>query len=386
MRILSRYIVRRYLVWLALALTALVAIFLVVDLTDRLNEFLDRAFEGRAILIYYAFYIPYVVILTLPMASLLACLFAVGDLSRHGELTAMKAAGLSLGRILAPLVGTAFGLSLIALLVADRAVPGANRRRAEIERGGALEVPPFSVRENLVLRDAGGRVLSVGRYEVGAKVGYTVSLDRYEKATGPESGVQSPKSDSGFVTLDPSTSLRTGSRLLRSRITAATMRWDGEGWEWRDGVLREFDGDREVATPFASLRPDGLTLRPEDLERPDRKPEEMSHAELRRTIDRRRLSGAPARKEEVELRLKVAFPFAALVMTLFGAPLASSLRRTGRGTTFGLCLLLSFIYYGGIKGCQALGWNGLLPPALSAWLPNAVFAGVGVALFLRAHK
>lgn len=378
MRILSRYIVRRYLVWLALALTALVAIFLVVDLTDRLNEFLDRDFEGRAILSYYAFYVPYVAILTLPMASLLACLFAVGDLSRHGELTAMKAAGLSLGSILAPLVGTAFGFSLVALLVADRAVPEANRRRAEIERGGALEVPPFTVREHLVLRDAGGQVLSVERYEVGTKVGYTVSLDRYEQVTGHGSRVQSPKSDSGLVTRD--------SRLLRSRTTAATMRWDGDGWEWRDGVLREFDGEREVATPFASLRPDGLTLRPEDLERPDRRPEEMSYAELRRTIDRRRLSGTPVRKEEVELRLKVAFPFAALVMALFGAPLASSLRRAGRGTTFGLCLLLSFIYYGGIKGCQALGWNGLLPPALSAWLPNAAFACLGVAIFLRAHK
>ncbi len=384
MRILSRYIARRYLVWLALALTALVAIFLVVDLTDRLNEFLDRAFEGRAILSYYAFYVPYVVILTLPMASLLACLFAVGDLSRHGELTAMKAAGLSLGRILAPLVGAAFGLSLIALLVADRAVPGANRRRAEIERGGALEVPPFSVRENLVLRDAGGRVLSVGRYEVGAKVGYTVSLDRYEKVEG-QSRFKGSKSDSGPFGFAQG-KLRTQDSGLRVRVTAATMRWDGEGWEWRDGVLREFDGDREVATPFASLRPDGLTLRPEDLERPDRKPEEMGHAELRRTIDRRRLSGAPVQKEEVELRLKLAFPFAALVMTLFGAPLASSLRRTGRGTAFGLCLLLSFIYYGGIKGCQALGWNGILPPAVAAWLPNAVFAAVGVALFLRAHK
>ncbi|MSS74004.1 MAG: YjgP/YjgQ family permease [Candidatus Latescibacteria bacterium] len=361
MCILSRYIVRHYLTWMALALTAFVAIFLVVDLTDRLNDFLDRAFEGRAILNYYVFYIPYILILTLPMASLLACLFAVGDLSRRGELTAMKAAGLSLGRILAPLVWAAFALGLVAVLVADRAVPGANRRRAEIERGGAQEVPAFTVRENLVLRDVGGQILSIGRYDVGTKTGYTVSLDRYEKVTGPES-------------------------RLRVRVTAESMQWDGRGWEWREGVRREFEGDREVSVSFASLRPDGLTLRPEDLERPDRKPDEMSYAELRRTIDRRRLNGMPVRKEEVELRLKVIFPFAALVMTLFGAPLASSLRRAGRGTTFGLCLLLSFIYYGSIKGCQALGWNGLLSPALSAWLPNVVFACVGVVIFLRAHK
>jgi lipopolysaccharide export LptBFGC system permease protein LptF len=315
----------------------------------------------------------------------------------------MKSAGLSLGGILTPLVGTALALSLVALLVGDRAVPGANRRRAEVERGGALEVPYFSVRENLVLRDAGGQVLSIGRYDAGAKVGRIVSLDRYEQVTslpldtepvaptrGKRQSIPSVPSserserieggidDSGLVTRD--------SQRLRSRITAATMRWDGEGWEWQDGVRREFAGDREVAIPFAAFRPEGLTLRPEDLERPDRKPDEMSYVELSRAVERRRLSGTPVLRERVELHLKVAFPFSALVMALFGAPLASSLRRTGRGTVFGICLLLSFIFYGGIKGCQALGWNGFLSPALAAWLPNAAFACLGVAIFLRAHK
>ena len=356
MLILSRYVVRRYSVDLALSLIALVAIFLVVDLTDRLSTFLDRAFDLRTIVSYYLFYVPYVAVLALPMASLLACLFAIGQLSRHGELSAMKAAGLGLGRILAPLVGTALAISLVALLVADRAVPPSNRHRVEIERGGAMEVPYFTVRENLVLRDINGQVLSIGRYDVSTKVAYTVALDRYED-----------------------------DRLV-SRVTAETLRWNGSRWEWRNGIQRRFVGASEISEPFASGMAEDLALRPEDLERPDRKPEEMSYAELSRSIGRRRLNGMPVRKELVELHMKIAFPLAALVMALFGAPLSSSLPQTGRGATFGLCLLLSFVYYGSIRGCQALGWNGLLSPSTSAWLPNAVFACVGLVLYLRAHK
>ena len=356
MRILSRYIILSYAVNLSMALTALVAIFLVVDLTDRLSEFLDRDFETRTIFGFYLYYIPYTIILTLPMASLLSCLFTVGDLSRHRELTAMKAAGVSLGRILAPLFGAAFVLTLIALLFSDLVVPGANRRRAEIDRGGALEIPFFTVRENLVLRDVDGQILSIGRYEVGTKIGHVVSLDRFE-----------------------------GERL-QSRITARTMRWEGDRWEWQDGIGREFVGEREMTRPFVSKSPEGLTLRPEDIERPNRKPEEMSYSELSRDIDRRFLKGIQVRKERVELNLKLAFPFAPLVMVLFGAPLISSQTHSGRWAMFGICLLLSFIYYGGIRGCQALGWNGLLSPALSAWLPNGVFIVVGAFFFKRAHK
>jgi len=205
-----------------------------------------------------------------------------------------------------------------------------------------------------------------------------VSLDRYEPVAGSKPGTTAPK------TVD--TELASHDSRLTARITAKAMRWAGDRWEWQDGVAWRFAEDRETATPFTSLVPGGLTLRPEDIERPERKPEEMSYAELRRTVERKRLVGVPAGKERGELQLKIAFPFASLIMVLFGAPLAASLRRTGRGATFGLCLLLSFIFYGAIKGCQALGWNGLLPPALAAWLPNLLFAGVGGTIFLRAHE
>lgn len=370
MRILSRYLVRRYLVSLLLALAAFVSIFLVVDLTDRLNEFLDRGFEGRAILAYYFFYVPYVIVLALPMASLLACLFSVGDLSRRLELTAMKAAGVSLAQILLPVAGTALILSLLALALGDLVAPGANRRRAEIGRGGALEASSFTVRENLVLRDVNGQVLSIGRYDVGAQVGHIVLLDRYDRGADRREGSPRPARDPRLI----------------SRLTAKSMRWAEGRWAWQDGVARTFEKARETEAPFSLLVPEGLTLRPEDIQRPDRKPEEMSYGDLQRAVERKRLVGVSFQRDLMELQLKIAFPFASLIMVLFGAPLAASLRRTGRGTTFGFCLLLAFIFYGSIKGCQALGGNGLLAPAVAAWLPNMLFAGTGAGIFLRAHE
>lgn len=155
MRILSRYVLRQFLSPLVLSFLGFVAIFVVVDLVDRLSAFIDRGVDAATIAVYYAWHVPYVAVLVLPMAMLLASLFCIGELNRHRELAAMKSAGMSLYRIVLPLQVFALVVSGGAFLVADRVMPEANRRRANVERGehsGRVR----AVRSRVVLRDVGG--------------------------------------------------------------------------------------------------------------------------------------------------------------------------------------------------------------------------------------
>lgn len=110
MHILSRYVLRQFLAPLGLGLLSFLVIFIVIDLVDRLGSFIDRDVTFELIVSYYLWYVPYISILVLPMALLLASLFSVGGLVRHNELTAMKATGVSLVRILLP-------VNVFALLV-----------------------------------------------------------------------------------------------------------------------------------------------------------------------------------------------------------------------------------------------------------------------------
>ena len=94
MRILSRYVLWRFVQPLVFSSAGFVAIFVVVDLANRISTFLDREVDATSIVVYYVWSVPYFAFVTLPMACLLASLFCLGGLARRNELAAMKAAGI----------------------------------------------------------------------------------------------------------------------------------------------------------------------------------------------------------------------------------------------------------------------------------------------------
>ncbi len=356
MRILSRYVLRQFLSPLGLSFLSFLAIFVVVDLADRLSAFLDRGVDVRTILLYYTWYIPYISVLVLPMAMLLASLFCIGELARHQELTAMKAAGISLYRIVLPVQALALLVSVGAFFLADRVMPEANRRRMAIERG-ENPISPRGIRSRVVLRDVHGQILSVSKYDPEEKRGWQVTLDQYK-----------------------------GRRLVR-KVRGEEMVWEAGGWTLYRGEQRQFGAEgRETVSKFESMRAEGVTLRPEDLIRESRPVDQMRYGDLKAFIGRKARNGEETTRERVELHLRVAFPFANFVIVLFGVPLSSRPRGTGKPLQVGICLLVSFVYYGCIQAGRATGWNGLLPPFWAAWGANFLFLGVGGGMLLRAHK
>ena len=102
MKILDRYLLRRFTISLFFALTGFVLIFVCVDMVGNLSEFIDKDVPRFVIVQYYVFYIPYILTWVLPIGMLLASLFSIAQMARFNELSAMKSAGISLYRILLP--------------------------------------------------------------------------------------------------------------------------------------------------------------------------------------------------------------------------------------------------------------------------------------------
>ncbi|MDP6778718.1 MAG: LptF/LptG family permease [Candidatus Latescibacteria bacterium] len=356
MRILSRYVLREFGVYLAPSVVGFVAIFLVVDLAGRLSSFIDRGLTPGTIALYYLYYIPYISVLVLPMAMLLACLFCMGGLARHQELTAMKAAGASLYRIVLPIQVLALVISACAFLVADRLMPEGNRRRSALDSGEMYEQLPEIIRQ-VVLPEEGDRIVYVAAYFPRERRGEGVTLDQYE-------GLQPV-----------------------SRILAEEIVWRQEGWDFLRGSVRYFgDADLEHVSAFESMRLDDFSFGPGDLAGASRPEEQMTGAELRAFIARKIRTGRDADRETVELHLRMAFPFASFVIVLLGVPISGGTRSAGKPLLVGMCLLLSFVYYGSIQAGRAFGWNGLLPPFFGAWGANLIFLAVGVVLLFRTRK
>lgn len=355
MRIIQRYVLSRFVASFGVSAAGFVVIFIVVDLSNRISAYLDQGVPAIEIAVYYAWSIPYFLFLTLPMAMLLGSLFCIGGLARRNELSAMKASGISLYRVLLPIQLFALLVSLVAWFASFELVPRANRERAaRSDEPSSTRARPHRVQ--LVLRDVDGQVITLGEYDVERRHGRRITIDRYDDSA------------------------------LLEKTRADEILWEKGGWVLKAGERRVFGEEgEERLVAFDSLRVTALTLVPEDFKREVRPVEQRDTRDLQRLIERKRMNGQEALRDRVELALRTSFSFSGLVMVLFGLPLSSHTRRASRPLQVGICLFVSFVFYGSLQATRAMGWNGILDPMVAAWGPNILFLGVGAVMLRRVH-
>ena len=358
MRILSRYLLREFLGYLVLGLAGFVIIFIVVDVFEKIDVFLDHHAPAMLVARFYLYRAPEVVVQVLPVALLMATFLSLGQLNKFGELAAMRSAGLSLVRMLRPVFVVATAAALLALALGEFVVPRANRERDRIfdEQIQRLERPTVSERADLTYLGEGGRIFYIRLYLVREQRMHEVSLQEF----------------------------RSG-ELVR-RIDAAEASWDGRRWVFASGFVRTFESGREHAEPFQRMAVNGLAERPEDFAKESRKPSEMNYFELRAYVEKLRASGARVANYLVDLHIKLAFPLINLIVVMIGASIASRQRLQSAAIGFGLSVAISFVFYGLMRTGQALGHNGALPPYVAAWMADALFGAAGAVMLYRAQR
>ena len=171
---------------------------------------------------------------------------------------------------------------------------------------------------------------------------------------------------------------------ILQRTDAKKAVWTEEGWMFEDAVVRKFNP--ETVNRHHEIVMPQLKETVEDFSKIKEKPEDMSYWALREYIRVKRKGGEDVLKESVELNMKLSFPAINLVIILFGAPIAASIRRSGAAAGFAGSLLIAFLYWGFIQIAKALGYYGTLPPVLAAWINNVFFAGCGLVLLWWARR
>ncbi|HDQ00159.1 MAG TPA: YjgP/YjgQ family permease [bacterium] len=357
MKILDRYLVKNFFATLVFALIAFSAMFIIIDVIGFLDKFIDHNIPLLIVIEYYIFYLPYIIILTLPVATLLASLFSVGQLARYNEITAMRSSGMSSSRILMPLFVAGVIISLTAMYSGERFVPYTNQMKKEVYDNYINKNKPKSKRKtnNIQLQLDADRWLLVSFFDIQTNTAFKVSIETYNN------------------------------NVLIERTDAPRMSWKNEQWVVASAFTRRFSGWDEEVVYADSLIFKTLIFKPDDIARVQKKAEEMSYWELNKFIQEIRRTGGKADRWLVELYLKIAFPFANLIIILFGASLASRKTKSGTAVSFGVSLFICFLYFGFIKVGQSLGHNGLLHPLLAAWIGNIVFGAGGLYLLLKSN-
>jgi lipopolysaccharide export system permease protein len=369
MTILDRYIIRQFLSTVLFGLITFVLIFVVIDMMEHLDDFIDANAPALTILQYYLAFSPEIIKLMTPVAMLLGALFVTGRLTNQNELPAMKSSGMSLYRFLSPFLIVALCVSVLSIYFNGWIVPYANQQKTAIERAHLRPSQTNRSTHPMFFQDGRMRLVSINYYEGSRRIGYRVSEEEF--------------SDSNAT-------------VLRRRYDARQMEWghpwtsEGdsarEGWIMVNGSLREFDGENQRIAPFERLALGKLSISPTDIDKKQRKPDEMNYPELREFIDNQQRAGQDVSRWMVDYHNKIAFPFASVIVVFFGVPFASIKRRSGIAIDFGVCVAVTFLYLGFMKTSQVFGYNGDLNPLFTAWLANILFLALAFINLYRVQK
>ncbi len=360
LKIIDKYLTKQFLKIIVFALIAFTLLFVVIDLMENLDDFIDNHAPYHIVLQYYIVFIPEIIKLMLPVSVLLAGLFVTSKLTTLNEITAIKSSGISIYRYLLPFVVTAFLISLFAIYFGGYVVPKANKHKVYLERTylGRGVVHEGS---DIYFQDSPYRIVTISYFNLHIEEASMVSIQEF-----------SPKDITKMV----------------KRIDAQRMKYDSSQHAWilMRGTERTFHDSVAQFNTFDKLTLKNLNFTPAEVIKKQRKPEELNLKELREYAQDRLDTGNDPTRIEIEYHSRFAFAFASLIVVLFGVPISANKRSGGFALQIGYSLLITFLYLVFMKVSQAFGKNGALSPVLTAWSANIIFFAGAVINLIRVRR
>ena len=363
--LLDDYVMREYATNFVIVLGSFSTLFLIFTFF----ELIGPIFKNRTPLITVGEYlinlIPYILYNVTPLCALVAVLVTFGALQRTSELTAMKSSGISLYRIVTPILVLTILISAGLFAFDELYLPSANRRQEAL-----LSVIKNKPAQTFLRPDRQWISGQTNKAGAPARIFYYQYFNA-EKDTFANITV---------FEFAPNTF------ALQRRIFASSARWEPRlnDWVFDSGWQRTFSGDT-----IASYQPFTVATFPEIKEQPgyfkkeDLPSQEMSYNELSHYIADLRQSGFDTQRLSVQLNKKIAYPLITLVMAILAIPFALSMGKKGSLAGIATAIGLAIAYWVIALIFESFGNVNHLPAVLAAWTPDLLFGITGAYLLLR---
>jgi len=364
MRLLSRTLFLEILSSAALGCT-LFTLVLFLEKARPLFEFLVRDSGSPKLVAYlFALVLPQALPYAIPLGVLVATLITLSRMSSDGEITAMRAAGVSGRRVAPPILAFGFLMMLVAAAASLWLTPWSIRERYKIQNqliGGQLtaEVQPRVFQEqfpNSILYISDIPVSATTRWHRIFLADVTPSADRHDspRVTLASEAIAVPDAANNRIQLSLSNAsiYEAGSDPSEYKVSSSGP---------RDQLLQAKRNDDVPPKPVAEMDTGPLyKLAYRDL------------SDRERTLEAR-----------IELHQRLALPFACMLLALTGIPLGVGSRRSGKSSAYVLTVALAFLYDMGLITAIHFGREGTIPAGFAMWMPNLVFAVLGFSMLAR---
>ncbi len=367
--LLDRYVGRRFVQNFVLVMTSFWALFVLMSFIDLYDDWQQNKFAGSVFFSYYFYFSPQIIHLVAPVGVLVAVLITLGLLSRNNELTAMKAAGISVYRASLPVILLGFLASAMEFGASEYLLPTMNRHAQE----------HFNVIKG---RPPQSTSAFEKRWILGSDNRF-YNYDYMEGAPRAKDGAPAPAAGAAPTLYGLSVyDVDAKSWDLKERLYAARARWNGMQYDMERGWRRTFAPGAKAG--FEAFP----TMRTREIEEPAYFHEEHTESDKLGFLDlRKRITSLEARGLDVtplrvQLHRKIAYPMVSLVMTFIGIPFSFVVAR--RGALYGVAasIVLAIVYWATLSIFEAFGNNARVPEMLAAWAPNLMFGAAGLYLVL----
>ena len=357
MSIVEKYLSREILKYLSIVTIAVIGIYIIVDLFDKLDNFLEAGVPTARIIYYFQLKIPLIVAQILPVGSLLAVLITFGVMNKNNELIALRGSGLSVYYLLKPVLAIGSVCSLCLFLISEILVPmtiSKANRIWDVEVKNRAEAT--SSRTNIWMK--GHRAI--------------YNFEHFDFKKKSISGITLNYFDDQF-------------RLVK-RVIAREALYQQNHWVFHDVMEQVMDpASDKYSVSFYQERVEPLEFAPEDLKRVAKRSEEMNVMELYDYIHNVESEGYDATNYRVDFQAKFALPLVCVIMGIVATGIAVRQKsREGLSVNIALGVSTIFLYWIVHSFCVSLGYGGMLPPVIAAWIADVIFLSLGLFIIMKA--
>ena len=422
MRILTRYLLRVHLGPFLFALVAMTGLLFVNVVARRFPELAGKGLPMPVILEVFALSLPHIIALTLPMAVLVAVLYAFSQMAADNEITALKASGVNLLTLIVPVLGASALLAAFMIYFNDRILPETNHSLKLLLMDVNRKSPTLQLKEQ-VINEIQTRDLTVRYFLQAARIDpmtnkltkvviYDLSVSGRDRTVYADSGRMAFNREQTdlFLTLYDGSVEEVKEfepqNFQRAYFKQQMLLVAGIGNVLERTAEDAYRSDREMGLALLSANVDSAKKELREIRRDARKfglgavDEVLRHnsveaakskmhqtaAEVRMLAARQESAQQRVNELQVEWHKKFAIPVACIVFVLIGAPLAIRFPRGGPGMVIAISLSIFGIYYMSLIGGESLGDKGKVQPFWGPWAPNLLFFVLSLGGLLRVGR
>ncbi len=352
MKILDRYILKKFLISYLFVALILVAVIVVIDITEKSDDFLEHQLTFLQIARYYLDFIPWIANLITPITVFIATVFITSKMAGHTEVVAILSSGVSFHRMLVPYIIGAVLIAAVSFYLNGWLIPNSDKSRVAFLVEYTRKPFNFS-QNNIHVKVAPESYMYLRNYNNNSKVGHQFTLETVRD------------------------------NEMYQKLTARRVVWNEEleKWKVQDWTLREFDGRNEYISSGKVLDT-LLNITPKDFESSVYMEQTLTIDELNSTIALLKSRGADnVETYVVEKYMRYMSPFAIIILTFIGVIVSARKSRGGVGFQIALGFLIAFIFIICFMLSREFAIKSVVSPLLGVWMPNIFFTLVSLLMY-----